>query len=163
MRRHLPMILALLALFALPCSGIAQESPVGRWRTIDDATGKTKSIVEIYPAKDGRYAGKVVEILDLKDGPDPVCDQCKGANLDKPIKGMVILWGLKPDGTRQMERRSRARSRERQDLQVETRPARWRPHARHVRVHRVPVPHAGVGARTLNRWCANRGISSRMR
>ena len=99
MRRHLPMILALLALFALPCSGIAQESPVGRWRTIDDASGKTKSIVEIYPAKDGRYAGKVVEILDLKDGPDPVCDQCKGANLDKPIKGMVILWGLKPDGT----------------------------------------------------------------
>ena len=99
MCRHLPMTLALIALFALPCSGIAQDSPVGRWRTIDDATGKTKSIVEIYPAKDGRYAGKVVEILDLKDGPDPLCDQCKGANFDKPIKGMVILWGLKPDGT----------------------------------------------------------------
>ena len=94
MRRHPPMILALLA---LSFSGVAQDSPAGRWRTIDDATGKPKSIVEIYPAKDGRYAGKVVEILDLKDGPDPLCDQCKGANHDKPIKGMVILWGLQPD------------------------------------------------------------------
>ena len=37
MRRHLPMILALLA---LPISGIAQDSPAGRWRTVDDATGK---------------------------------------------------------------------------------------------------------------------------
>lgn len=95
MRRHLPMILALLV---MPLSGVAQDSPAGRWRTIDDATGKPKSVVEIYAAKDGQYAGKVVEILDLKDGPNPLCDQCKGANRDKPIKGMVILWGLKPDG-----------------------------------------------------------------
>jgi uncharacterized protein (DUF2147 family) len=98
MHRHLPMILALLVPVVLPLSAIAQDSPTGRWRTIDDATGKPKSIVEIYATKDGRYAGKVVEILDLKDGPDPLCDQCKGANRDKPIKGMVILWGLQPDG-----------------------------------------------------------------
>ena len=98
MPRHLPMILALLVSLVLPLSAIGQDSPTGRWRTIDDATGKPKSIVEIYTAKDGRYAGKVVEILDLKDGPDPLCDQCEGANRDKPIKGMVILWGLKPDG-----------------------------------------------------------------
>ena len=98
MRRHLPLILATLVLLVLPLSAIAQDSPAGRWRTIDDATGKPKSIVEIYAAKDGNYAGKVVEILDLKDGPNPLCDKCKGANRDKPIKGMVILWGLKPDG-----------------------------------------------------------------
>ena len=98
MRRQLPMILALLGLLVPPLSAIAQDSPAGRWRTIDDATGKPKSIVEIHAGKDGRYAGKVVEILDLKDGPNPLCDQCKGSNRDKPIKGMVILWGLKPDG-----------------------------------------------------------------
>ena len=98
MHRRLPMILALLLSVVLPLSAIAQDSPAGRWRTIDDATGKPKSIIEIYAAKDGRYAGKVVEILDLKDGPNPLCDQCKGASRDKPIKGMVILWGLKPDG-----------------------------------------------------------------
>jgi uncharacterized protein (DUF2147 family) len=97
MRRQLPMIVALLSA-VMPLSAIAQEAPAGRWRTIDDATGKPKSIVEIYAAKDGRYAGKVVEILDLADGPDPLCTRCKGANRDKPIKGMVILWGLTSDG-----------------------------------------------------------------
>jgi len=95
--RHRPLILALLV--AMPLPSVAQDSPAGRWRTIDDSTGKPKSIVEIYAAKDGRFAGKVVEVLDLKDGPDPRCDKCKGDNRDKPIKGMVILWGLKPDGS----------------------------------------------------------------
>jgi uncharacterized protein (DUF2147 family) len=99
MHRYLPPILALLALSALPFPGNEQDSPAGRWRTIDDATGKAKSIVEIYLAKDGHYAGKVIEVLDLEDGPDPRCDQCRGANRDRPIRDMVILWGLEPDGT----------------------------------------------------------------
>ena len=29
---------------------------------------------------------------------DPVCDGCEGANKNKPVKGMTILWNLKPDG-----------------------------------------------------------------
>ena len=40
----------------------------------------------------------MTEILDLKEGPDPLCVKCSGNNKDKPIKGMVILWGLKPNG-----------------------------------------------------------------
>ncbi|WP_460762675.1 DUF2147 domain-containing protein [Lysobacter fragariae] len=85
-------------LLTLPAIALAQQpsSPAGRWRTIDDATGKTKSVVEVYLARDGGYSGKVVEILDTKDGPNPLCDKCSGGNHNKPIKGMVILWGLKP-------------------------------------------------------------------
>ena len=90
--------LALIALLSIPLCAHAQDAPAGHWKTIDDATGKPKSIVEIYRAKDGSYVGKVAEILDLKDGPNPACDKCPGANHDKPIKGMVILWGLKPNG-----------------------------------------------------------------
>lgn len=92
--------IALIALLSLPLLVQAQESPAGRWKTIDDASGKAKSVVEIYQARDGSYAGKVAEILDLKDGPNPACKECSGANHDMPIKGMVILWGLKPDGNR---------------------------------------------------------------
>ena len=91
--------IALLALLSASAHAQAGDSPIGRWRTIDDATGKAKSVVEVYVAKDGRLAGKVGEILDLKDGPNPVCKECKGALHGKPIKGMTILWGLKPDGT----------------------------------------------------------------
>ena len=90
--------IALIALLSLPLLAHAQESPAGRWKTIDDASGKAKSVVEIYQSKDGSYVGKVAEILDLKDGPNPACKECSGANHDKPVKGMVILWGLKPDG-----------------------------------------------------------------
>lgn len=88
----------LLVLFASASSAQSPASAIGHWKTIDDATGKPKSVVEIYQARDGRIAGKVVEVLDLKAGPDPKCDKCSGANHGKPIKGLVILWGLKPDG-----------------------------------------------------------------
>lgn len=97
------MMTTLLALATFPMlSAHAQQVPTGRWTTIDDATGKPKSVVEIYQARDGSFAGHVVEILDLKEGPDPRCIKCKGTNKDKPIKGMVILWGLQPesDGNR---------------------------------------------------------------
>ena len=90
-------LLVLTALLSLPFQSSAQDSLAGRWKTVDDATGKTKSIVEIHTARDGSIAGRVAEIVDTKDGPNPLCKECKGARHGKPIKGMVILWGLKPD------------------------------------------------------------------
>ena len=87
-----------LLLLALPMAAFAQSSPEGRWKTIDDETGKVKSIVEISKAANGTLQGKVVEVLSSDRGPNPTCDKCKGANKGKPIKGMTILWGLKPDG-----------------------------------------------------------------
>ena len=90
------LLLPLLLLPAIAAS--AQEGAIGRWKTIDDATGKPKSVVEIRQGVDGRLEGKVVEILDLKDGPNPGCNACTGANRGKTIKGLTILWGLTPDG-----------------------------------------------------------------
>lgn len=86
-----------LALALLPVAAFAQSSPVGRWKTIDDETGKVKSIVEITETN-GTLQGKVVEVLQSDRGPNPVCDKCEGANKNKPVKGMTILWGLKKDG-----------------------------------------------------------------
>lgn len=86
-----------LALALLPMAAFAQNSPVGRWKTIDDETGKVKSIVEVTEVN-GTLQGKVVEILQSDRGPNPVCDKCEGANKNKPVKGMTILWGLKKDG-----------------------------------------------------------------
>ncbi|MEZ0470377.1 DUF2147 domain-containing protein [Luteimonas salinilitoris] len=89
---------ALFALTMLPAMAFAQDGPTGRWQTIDDETGKAKSVVEISQAADGTLSGKVVEILQSDRGPNPTCDKCSGANKDKPIEGMTILWDLKPDG-----------------------------------------------------------------
>ena len=87
-----------LLLSALPMAAFAQSSPEGRWKTIDDETGKVKSIVEITRSSNGTLSGKVVEILHSDRGPNPTCDKCDGDNKDKPVKGMVILWDLKPKG-----------------------------------------------------------------
>lgn len=73
------------------------QSPVGTWKTIDDKTGKEKSHVRIYETKSGKLQGEVVKILTA--GKENItCTECKGDKKDKPIKGMVILWGLEKDG-----------------------------------------------------------------
>jgi uncharacterized protein (DUF2147 family) len=96
---RLTLIAAMLAtpLLALSFSASAADAP-GRWKTIDDETGKVKSIVEVSKAGDGSLTGKVVEIVNSNRGPNPVCDKCSGANKGKPVKGMTILWNLKADG-----------------------------------------------------------------
>ena len=76
----------------------AAESPVGRWQTIDDETGKPKSVVQIQQAADGSLNGEVAEILRSEQGRNPLCTACEGERKDKPIAGMTILWGLQPDG-----------------------------------------------------------------
>ena len=48
---------------AMPMLAFAQQSPIGKWKTIDDETGKAKSIVEITQASNGTLQGRVIEIL----------------------------------------------------------------------------------------------------
>ena len=87
-----------LAALALGASSVfaAGESPVGRWQTIDDETGKPKSIVEIKEVN-GELQGSVVELINPSK-PNPTCEKCEGDRKDKPIQGMTILWGVKKDG-----------------------------------------------------------------
>lgn len=95
MRKSLLSSLVALPLAVAALSSAHAADAVGRWTTIDDSTNKPKSIVEIYKATDGTLQGKVVKILDLKDGPNPLCKKgdCEG----KPIVGLVILQGLKQE------------------------------------------------------------------
>ena len=96
--KFIALLLLVLPLAAFAQNAFAQDTPVGKWRTIDDKTGKVKSIVEIYAATDGNLQAKVLQVLDSEKGPHPLCDACKGANHNKPIEGMVIAWGLRHEG-----------------------------------------------------------------
>jgi len=98
MRKTFKTLLLALPLMMAAMSASAADGAVGRWKTIDDKTGKVKSIVEISQATNGTLTGKVVDILHSDKGPNPVCDGCEGANKNKPVKGMTILWNLKTDG-----------------------------------------------------------------
>lgn len=74
-------------------------SPTGVWRTVDDKTGKERSVVRIVD-QGGVYEGKVEQLLNRQpdDDPDGLCRKCEGERKDQPIVGMTILWGLKRDG-----------------------------------------------------------------
>jgi uncharacterized protein (DUF2147 family) len=83
------LVLSLLPTFA--------QSVTGKWKTIDDETGKARSIVNIYE-KDGKIYGDIMEILNPQKK-ESVCSNCVGSNKDKPILGMTIIEGLnKADG-----------------------------------------------------------------
>jgi uncharacterized protein (DUF2147 family) len=83
---------------ALPALAASDnDSPVGKWKTIDDKTKEVKSIVEITE-NGGLLEGKVLQVLKSEHGPHPLCTECDGERKNKPIEGMTIMWGLKKDG-----------------------------------------------------------------
>lgn len=63
----------------------------GMWKTIGDADGTEKSIVEIYEDK-GKYYGKVVKLLPAAK--HTTCENCPGELKNRPITGMVVLKDL---------------------------------------------------------------------
>lgn len=69
---------------------------VGKWKTIDDETGKPKSTVEIYE-RGGLLYGKIVDIVEA-DKRKSLCTLCTGEDKNKPVMGLVIIKGLKKDG-----------------------------------------------------------------
>ena len=44
------------------------QGVIGKWKTIDDETGKDKSIVELY-MKDGKLCGKIIKIFKVLKRP----------------------------------------------------------------------------------------------
>jgi uncharacterized protein (DUF2147 family) len=91
-----PFRLALLTLALAAASAFAQApTPEGRWKTIDDKTGRVKAVVRIV--KDGdALRGTIEKLFRLpEEVQDPVCKACKGDRKDKRITGMTILWDLR--------------------------------------------------------------------
>ena len=88
--------LAVACLLAGAAFGAAAQAstPVGVWKTVDDATKKEKSLVRIVEAN-GVYIGKVEKLLDPATPPDAVCKDCSDDRKDKPILGLTILRNMK--------------------------------------------------------------------
>jgi len=76
--------------------GLSKDSPVGYWKTIDDVTGKPKSIIQIWKTSDHKLMGKVIKIYPANRSAknNKLCTACRGDQHNKPLVGMVILSGL---------------------------------------------------------------------
>ena len=85
------MLIAAALLAMVPAVGFAQSSPVGKWKTLDDKTGKAMTITEVYEAKNGTLAAKITENLGLP----ATCGECSGQYKGKPFVGIVTLSNLK--------------------------------------------------------------------
>lgn len=79
-------------------SGVSQ-SITGKWKTIDDNTGKPRSVVEIYE-KEGMYFGKIIKLFrEPGEDQDPVCDECNGKRKNQKIIGMEIITDMEYDAS----------------------------------------------------------------
>ena len=88
-------LIAALTLRAYSGLVMAQATPVGLWKTIDDETKTEKSLVRITEAG-GVLSGRVEKIADPSKQ-DSTCDKCTDERKDKPVVGMLILRNAKPD------------------------------------------------------------------
>lgn len=98
--RTLSMIAATLVMATPMTCAVAQDStgsPVGLWRTIDDATKQPKALIRIAE-QGGALVGRIEKVL-VPDQADAVCEKCSDERKGKPVQGMTILSGLKPEGS----------------------------------------------------------------
>jgi uncharacterized protein (DUF2147 family) len=80
-------------LLAFSGAVLAQATPVGLWKTIDDETKQERSLVRVSETG-GVVVGRIEKILDASKA-DAKCDKCEGERKDKPIAGMTIIEGMK--------------------------------------------------------------------
>jgi len=85
---------------ALPGLTLAQTTPVGLWKTIDDDTKAEKSLVRITESS-GAVVGRIEKLLDPTKQ-DAKCDKCSDARKDQPVTGMTIITGVKPNDDKSM-------------------------------------------------------------
>jgi len=90
-------IVFLATILNMPFSFAASNSPAGLWQTIDDTSGKPRSLVRINE-QNGEYNATIEKGLLETDTGDAVCSKCTGARKDQPIIGMTIVNGLKKNG-----------------------------------------------------------------
>lgn len=84
----------LVLLFTI--AGVNAQTVFGKWKTINEETGKANSIIEIYE-EDGQVHGKVVRILKKEDR-ERKCSNCEGVLKDRPLEGLELMTGLEKKG-----------------------------------------------------------------
>ena len=83
-----------IAAFVFHSAALAQATPVGLWKTIDDKTGKERSLIRIAEAA-GVLTGRIEKSLDPDGDKNSVCDKCTDDRKGKPLIGMAVIRNVK--------------------------------------------------------------------
>jgi uncharacterized protein (DUF2147 family) len=93
------LVLPMLLLLSLPA--LAQNSAVGLWQSIDDATGKPRAEIRITQTE-GVLTGRIERSLQATPpGAMQLCSLCADDRKDKPLIGMEIIRDMKAAGDAQ--------------------------------------------------------------
>lgn len=87
----------ILGLSAAPLLTLAQMTPEGLWRNVDDKTGQAKAEIRIAATPSGVLNGRIEKTL-VSSG-EPNCGACADDRKDKPKLGLEIIRGAKKSGT----------------------------------------------------------------
>ena len=79
--------------FATPA--LAQMTPEGLWRNIDDKTGEAKAEIRIKDVGGGALNGVLEKRLSKDAKPDDLCKECSDDRKDKPLLGLEIIRNAK--------------------------------------------------------------------
>ena len=91
------LLLIICSLMSFSSLAYAENSPIGLWKTIDDATGKPRALIRISD-KNGELIATFEKGLLPSDSPNDVCEQCTGERKGKPLIGMIIMDCMKAKG-----------------------------------------------------------------
>jgi uncharacterized protein (DUF2147 family) len=86
-------LIAATVLSLLSSIVLAQATPVGLWKTIDDESKQEKSLVRISDSN-GVFSAKIEKLFDASKQ-DSKCDKCADDRKDQPIVGLTILRNVK--------------------------------------------------------------------
>ena len=102
--RNYSIILALASVLASAATGHARtptvgdggasdpSSPVGIWKTVDDKTGKARSLVRIYET-DGKLFARIEQSL-IPGDEARTCTKCSDDRKDQPLIGLEFMRGM---------------------------------------------------------------------
>jgi uncharacterized protein (DUF2147 family) len=79
---------------ATAASAMAQVTPVGVWRNVDDKTGEVKAEISIAETN-GALLGRIEKALGKDAKPGATCDECSDDRKGKPMVGLDIIRGGK--------------------------------------------------------------------
>ena len=83
-----------IVLVASGATALAQATPVGLWRNIDDKTGEAKAEIRITE-NGGALNGRIEKRLAKDAKADAVCEECKDDRKGRPMDGLELIRGAK--------------------------------------------------------------------
>lgn len=94
MNKRAVLLTSAAALLLTGTAALAQMTPVGTWRSIDDETKQPKAQI-VVSDNGGVLTGRIEKLLRPGADPNAVCDRCTDDRKDKPMVGLEIIRGAK--------------------------------------------------------------------